>query len=155
MGLYELPFAKIRILREDIAEVFINDGVEMDLEMVDQYHDFLLSHLKAPFSLLVNKVNAYTYSHPAQLKLCTLKEINVISVVAYSRTTVFTTETLSKNPRDEKWNLKIFSNRDDALAWLISEQRRFGNDCSSELCFTGLVSNVADRGGSGVAGEVK
>jgi len=44
MDLHELPFAKIIILREDIAEVIINDGIKMDSEMVDQYHDFLLSH---------------------------------------------------------------------------------------------------------------
>jgi len=122
MDLYELPFAKIIILREDVAEVLINDGIEMDLGMVDQYHDFLLSHLRVPFSLLVNKVNSYSYDHHAQQKLATLKEINVMAVVAYNRTTVFATQTLAEYPRDAKWNLKIFSNRDDALAWLMSEQ---------------------------------
>jgi len=128
MDLHELPFAKIIILRDDIAEVMINDGVRMNEEMVEQYHDFLLSHLRAPFSLLVNKINSYTYDFHAQEKLATLKEINVMAVVAYNRVTKLTTETLASYPRDVKWNLEIFSNRDDALAWLLSEQRKTGND---------------------------
>ena len=41
MELHELPFAKIIILRDDIAEVMINDGVRMDTAMVEHssyYH---------------------------------------------------------------------------------------------------------------------
>lgn len=122
MNLYELPFAKIIILRDDIAEVMINEGVIMDLAMVEQYHDFLLSHLRAPFSLLVNKVNAYSYDFVAQEKLATLKEINAMAVIAYNRITKIATENLASFPRDVKWNLRIFSDREEALAWLLSEQ---------------------------------
>jgi hypothetical protein len=126
MDLHELPFAKIIILRDDIAEVMINDGVEMDVNMVDQYHDFLLTHLRAPFSLLINKVNSYTYDFQAQEKLATLKEIKAMAVVAYNRVTRIATETLASFPRDVKWNLKIFSNREDALEWLLSQQNVTG-----------------------------
>ena len=128
MDLHELPFAKIIILRDDIAEVMINDGVRMNQEMVEQYHNFLLSHLRAPFSLLINKINSYTYDFHAQEKLATLKEINAMAVVAYNRVTKITTETLASYPRDVKWNLEIFSNRDEALAWLLSKQGETGSD---------------------------
>jgi hypothetical protein len=123
MDLYELPFAKIIILYGDIAEVMIADGIEMDEQMVDQYHDFLLSHLHPPFSLLINKINSYSYNFPAQIKLGTLKEINAMAVVAYNRITEISTETLASYPRSEEWNLKIFSNRDEALDWLFSERK--------------------------------
>lgn len=122
MDLHELPFAKIIILHDDIAEVMINDGVKMNIAMVEQYHDFLLSHLRAPFSLLINKINSYTYDFQAQEKLATLTEINAMAVVAYNRVTEITTETLASYPRDVEWNLEIFPNRDLALAWLLSEQ---------------------------------
>jgi hypothetical protein len=125
MDLHELSFARIILLREDIAEVMINDGVIMDVEMVDQFHDFLLSHLRAPFSLLVNKINSYTYDFPAQQKLGTPKEINAIAVVAYNRVAKISTQSLASFPRDSEWNLEIFSNRDGALAWLMSEQDAF------------------------------
>lgn len=124
MDLHVLPFAKIIILQKDIAEVMINDGVEMDTKMVDQYHDFLLSHLHPPFSLLINKVNSYTYDFQAQIHLATLKEINAMAVIAYNRITKITTESLASYPRSEKWNLRVFSNRDEALTWLLAEQKQ-------------------------------
>jgi hypothetical protein len=55
--------------------------------MVKQYHEFLLSNLVSLFSLLINKVNTYTYDFDAQVNLATLKEINVMAVVAYTRST--------------------------------------------------------------------
>ena len=122
MDLHELSFAKIIILRDDIAEVIVNEGVEMTLKMVDEYHDFLLSHMRAPFSLLVNKINAYTYDFEAQEKLATLKEINVMAVVAYKLQTEISTEAVATFPREIKWNLKMFSNRDEAYAWLVYKQ---------------------------------
>ncbi len=128
MDLYELSFAKIIILRDDIAEVMINDGVEMDIRMVEQYHEFLLSHLHSPFSLLINKVNSYTYDFDAQINLETLREINAMDVVAYNRVKKISTEILaSAIQRDVEWNLKVFSNRDDALTWLKSEQEKSNN----------------------------
>jgi hypothetical protein len=90
--------------------------------MVKEYHEFLLSYLVSPFSLLINKVNTYSYDFDAQVNLATLKEINAMAVVAYTRTTKTSTEYLqSLVPRKIDWNLRIFSNRDEALIWLRSE----------------------------------
>ena len=127
MNLYELSFAKIIVLRDDIAEVIINDAVVMNAAMVEQYHAFLRSILTSPFSLLINKINAYTYDFEAQLELATIGEINAMAVVAYSRITELTTESLASYPRSKKWNLQIFMNRNDALAWLLLEQKKIHN----------------------------
>jgi hypothetical protein len=124
MSLYELPFAKIAILREDIAEVYMNEGVEIDINMINEYHAFLLSHLRAPFSLLVNKVNTYSYDFEAQRKLATLLEINAIAVVAYSRVARIAMDSLASFPREIEWNMSLFTNRTDALTWLIQEQNK-------------------------------
>ena len=121
MDLYELPFAKIIILSDDIAEVMINDGIDMDIKMVNKYHDFLLSHLNNPFSLLINKVNSYAYTGDAQNKLATLKEINAMAIVSYNRVTTSVTEGLALM-HEEDWHLKIFNDRSVALKWLESEQ---------------------------------
>ena len=122
MDLHELSFAKIIVLREDIAEVVVNEGVEMNMAMLEEYHDFLLSNLRHPFSLLINKVNSYTYDFATQINLATLKEINALAIDSYSRITKACTESLASRPRAADWNLKIFSNRAEALAWLESEQ---------------------------------
>ncbi|MFT5880116.1 MAG: hypothetical protein ACI86X_001243 [Moritella sp.] len=124
MSLYDLPFAKITILREDIAEVCMKEGVEIDVDMLNEYHAFLLAHLRAPFSLLVNKVNTYSYDFEAQKKLGTLLEINAIAVVAYSRVTRITMDSLASFPREIEWNMALFTNRTDALTWLIQEQNK-------------------------------
>jgi len=122
MDLYELDFAKILLLREDIAEVIINSGVEMDEAMVDRYHEFLTSHLRAPFALLINKVNPYSYTFPAQQKLATIEQIQAMAVVVYNHTAKLSTESLANQARGKFWNLRIFDDRQQALDWLIAEQ---------------------------------
>ena len=66
MALYMLPFAKIIILGNNIAEVMVHEGVELNETMVNQFHDFLLTQLSSPFSLLISKVNSYTYDFDGQ-----------------------------------------------------------------------------------------
>ncbi|WP_347922366.1 hypothetical protein [Pontimicrobium sp. SW4] len=124
MKILEFPYGKIIILRKNIAEVIINEGIVMDVVMIDHYHDILRSNLEAPFSLLINKKYSYTYDFNAQKKLATISEIAAMAVVAYSRLTSMTTEILDKLPRKEAWNLKIFSDREEALKWLIFEQEK-------------------------------
>lgn len=122
MEVFELDFAKIILIREDIAEVIINNGVEMDLAMVNQFHEFLISHLRAPFSLLVNKLNSYAYTFEAQKQLATIPQIRAMAVVAYRQTTILSTQSLAQVPRETPWNLEIFTDRETALQWLISAQ---------------------------------
>ncbi len=124
MKVHELPFSKIIILSDSVAEVIINEGVEMDVTMVELYHEFLLSHLSSPFSLLINKINSYSYSFEAQIKLASLKEISAMAVVTYSRAAELATNNLATSvPREVDWNLRVFSNRDNALNWLIAEKK--------------------------------
>jgi len=122
MTLYELSFARIIIFEEDLAEVIINQGVEMTESMVDEYHDFLRRHLHAPFSLLVNKINDYSYDFEAQKKLAAIPEIHQMAVVAYKRSTENVTRLMTVIPREYEWKLKIFSDRDAALEWLREDQ---------------------------------
>lgn len=123
MEQHELSFLKIIILRADIAEVIVNEGVELNIEMINEYHEFLLSHLKSPFSLLINKINAYTYDFDAQRALGTLDELNVISVVVYNELSEMNINNLATNvPRSVPWNMQMFATREDALHWIFSEQ---------------------------------
>ena len=120
---YQLPFADLKILRKDIAEVIIHDGIEMDLEMVQQYHDSLLQHLQPPFSLLINKINSYTYTFDAQKTLATLPEINAMAVIVYNDISKVSTDSLATFPRDTQWNIKIFYDRFAAISWLELQQK--------------------------------
>ena len=121
MTTHKLSFANIKILAPDLAEVIVDHGVEMTGSMVDEYHDFLRGHLSAPFSLLINKINEYSYDFSAQEKLAAIPEIDRMAVVAYKRATVNVTRLMTKIPREYQWQLEIFSDRNTALAWLQDE----------------------------------
>lgn len=122
MPTHMLSFGEISILQDDIAEVIVNNGVEFDLEMVKEYHEFLLKEMKAPFSLLINKLNSYTYTFEAQRELASLKQINAMAVVAYNKIAETSTKILTVLPREQSWKIKIFDNRRLALMWLQNEQ---------------------------------
>jgi hypothetical protein len=125
MKIIELTYGKIILIEENIAEVIINEGVVMDEAMIDHYHGVLKMNLKAPFSLLVNKKYSYSYDFYAQKNLATIEEIVAMAVIAYNQVASMTTGILDRLPRKSDWNLKIFSDREEALKWLIHEQNKY------------------------------
>jgi hypothetical protein len=132
MELHSLGFAKIVLLADDIAEVIIDEGVVMNLAMVTQYHDFLISHLHAPFSLLVNKINEYSYDFNAQMKIANIPQINAMAIVTYTKHAEFTTHLLADTTyRQTPWNIQIFPQRGMALDWLENEQLKVSADVNS------------------------
>ncbi len=118
MKSYNLSFGRIIILEDDLAEVIIDEGVIMDELMVDVYHDFLLSYLKAPFSLLINKKNSYSYTFEAQKVIANLKEIYAMAVIVGTDAAVMSTETLIKINETNNWNIKLFRTKPEAMEWL-------------------------------------
>ncbi len=124
MDTHQLSFGTINILRKDLAEVIIDDGIEVCLEQVNEADEFLAHYLQAPFSLLFNKKNKYSFEFNAQLKLGTVTGLNAVAVICYNKTTNTLTKALSSGiPRSVEWNMKTFSNRIDALVWLEGEQQ--------------------------------
>lgn len=113
-----LSFGKIVILKKNLAEVIVDEGVTFDEELVVEYHDFLLENLTAPFSLLINKKNAYAYTYEAQKMITNLDEINVMAVVIGSSAGLMSTETLIKINESNASKIKLFKKRNQALLWL-------------------------------------
>ncbi|PKQ43643.1 hypothetical protein [Confluentibacter flavum] len=120
MKSYRLSFATISILEKNLAEVIIDEGIVMDEIMIDEYHDFLLSNLSAPFSLIINKKNCYSYTFEAQKTICNLKEIHLIAVVVTTNGALMSTQTLIKINENNNWNIELFKERDLALEWIYS-----------------------------------
>lgn len=115
---HKLSFGEITILQEDIAEVIVNHGVEMNLQMVGEYHEFLLTKMRHPFSLLINILNCYTYTFEAQQHIGTLAQINSIAVVVYREITKNIVKAVIQVQKENSWKIKIFDERQAALAWL-------------------------------------
>jgi hypothetical protein len=135
MDIHTLGFAKIVLLSHDIAEIIIDEGVVLNLTMVNEYHEFIVQHLQAPFSLLINKINDYSYDFDAQMKIGNIPQIHAMAVVTYTRKSAFSTHLLTDTtPREIKWNIQVFPQRAMALEWLEYQQQQLrlstGNDYS-------------------------
>ena len=118
---YRLSFGQIIKLQDNLAEIIVDSDVEFNMAMIAEYHSWLLDHLNAPFALLVNKKNPYTYTFDAQMNIANLPEIKAMAVVAYSKVTEESTNVLIDMPRKSKWNIRIFDERDLAMNWLQAE----------------------------------
>jgi len=105
-------------LRENLAEVIVNEGVIMNEIMVYLYHDFLLTNLKAPFALLINKKNSYSYTFEAQKIIANLKEISHMAVIVGTSGALMSSETLTKMNEANQWNIRLFHTRESALKWI-------------------------------------
>ena len=121
MKTYELSFGRITTLSENLAEVIINENIEMTGKMVDEYHQFLLSHLKSPFSLLVNRINPYSYDENALHKIGSLQEIYKVAVVSYSNTSDWVIDFIKSLQERPSNRLMNFHDRDSALVWLSAD----------------------------------
>ncbi len=121
MNTIELPFAKVVKLDVSSAEIIVDEGVELNSEMVSQFHQALVDNFTPPVCILVNKINQYTYTFRAQLALGDIPEVGAIGVVVYSQMSKRTTEAFSGLPRKLPLNLMIFDNRKRAIEWLKEE----------------------------------
>ena len=122
MTSHRLSFGEIIVLKENLAEVIVDDGIEMNMTMVREYHEFLLNHLTKPILLLINKKYSYSYTGEAQLNIADLEEIKAIGVVSYTKPATTSTNLLNSIPREHPWTLKQFDNKGTALHWLESLQ---------------------------------
>jgi len=118
---HEFPFGQIIKLQDNLAEVIGKPGVEFNLTMTHEYHNWLRNNLQAPFGILVNKKNSYTYTFAAQMNIGTLPEAKALAIVEYSQLSEEATNILLALPRRKKMNVRIFHNREVAIAWLQAE----------------------------------
>lgn len=115
---YHLSFGQIIRIKANLAEVIVAEGVEMDMTMINEYHNWINQHLTSPCFLLINKVHRYTYTFEAQQQIAGLDKINAIAIISYSKATTVSTRYLDNLPRPRNWQLEIFDNREAALHWL-------------------------------------
>lgn len=118
MECHNLVLGSVYILRHNLAELVVREGVDVDIDMVEEFHKLLLSIFNGSFSLLINRVNSYSTEFNALGEFGALMQINKIGVVAYSRLAELDAEFMIAIPRSVELNIKIFSNRTHALEWL-------------------------------------
>ena len=118
MEVHQISFAKICILNSNCAEITVNPGVDIDLQMIDEIHQFLLSQFNHSFSLLINKSNAYSTQLDALIQFGTLSEIDKIAVFAPNKLAKMSADFSASIPSSSKLNIDVFTERDDAFDWI-------------------------------------
>ncbi len=121
MELQALSFVKISIVQANIAEIMVDEGVDINIEMVDEIHDNFLSTFANSFSLLINKTNSYSTQLDALIKFGTLSTINKIAVYAPNKWAKLSADFAADIPSSAVLNIQVFTNRDEALSWLQLE----------------------------------
>lgn len=122
---HRLSFGEIRIFNSRLAEVNVDEGVELSLENVAEYHEFLINHFPNQVALLINKTNSYTYTFEAQQHLILPEVITHCAVLIYNNTGRIATESLmAMQKKNLDVTLQIFEDFDTALNWLC-----LGLDC--------------------------
>ena len=119
----ELPFADIQILKPNIAEIIVFDGIEVTSNMVRQYQQVLIEQLEHPVGLLINKRNAYTYSFSAQMELGLETEIKATAILVERESSVLVMRSIKDMPDHGQWNMDVFFEREAAIAWLEQQLR--------------------------------
>lgn len=113
-----LNFAKIIILENDVAEIIVNESIEMNLTHIKNMRDVLKENLSSPIYLIINKINHYSYDFESQVEIGNFIELKATAIICYSETTRQTTQFVSKIKTNKNWNMEIFSNKAEALNWI-------------------------------------
>ncbi|TYK67099.1 hypothetical protein [Colwellia echini] len=122
---HQLSFAKINILNDHIAEVIVNKGVDISLEMTEEYDDFLAKTFSSNFAVLVNKIHQYDLSFEAKLNVASHENLTAIAVITYDKESKEQVKNLATMREHDGWNLRIFDGLNlgwqDGLDWIQSE----------------------------------
>ncbi len=122
MELHQLSFAKISLIQTDVAEVMVDEGIEVNIEMVDEIHQAFTYIFNTSFSLLINKTNSYSTQLEALTKFGNYPTLNKIAVFAPTRMAQLSADFSANIPSSAKLNIEVFTNRDIALDWLYSSE---------------------------------
>jgi len=122
---HNLSFAKVIILNESVAEVIVGQGIEVSLEMSEEYNDFLAEKFPNNFAVLINKINDYDFSFEAKLNMASHENLKAIAVITYDKEGTKSVEDIAAMRQLDGWNLKVFDGlnlgRQDGLIWLENE----------------------------------
>lgn len=125
METYRLSFCTVNILTDNIAEVIIDDNIEVSMEMVEEHDKFLCSVFKGNFGVLVNKINTYSYSLEAKFIMGSVVRMKAIASVFYSSQGMKSTQNIIEKRSMDSLNLKLFSGYElgwqQAYDWLMLE----------------------------------
>lgn len=116
---YKVSFGKIKKLPHNIGEIIADEGVDINIAMVNEVHQALTEIFSHSFSLLINKTNAYSTQLDALILFGELKTIDKIAIYAPNPLAKLSADFSATIPSSAKLAIEVFTDRNDALAWLL------------------------------------
>ncbi len=121
-----LSFCLLKRLPGRIVEVVPDAGVEIDLFMLEELDRSMIALMGDTFAILVDKVNAYSVSFEAQVKVGLLEEAKATAVVAYDSFGVMGTQQILAMTKDEEEKeIDIFFDKAQAISCLEEKMAAF------------------------------
>ncbi len=116
---YRLSFCLLKRLPGRIVEVVPDADIEIDLPMAEELDRTMIAMMGNVFAILVNKVNAYSVTFEAQIKIGVLVEAKATAVVVYNSFGEMGTQQIKAMTEDggEK-KIDIFFDKAQAISWL-------------------------------------
>lgn len=112
----------VELLTNNIAQVTIEPGVEVTLEMLGEFDEYMSKAFNHNYALLVDKKNKYTFSFEAQLCMASHENLKATAVVFYDETDAELPQQLSQRRQIDELNVRLFSGINDgnqtAINWL-------------------------------------
>lgn len=125
MNNYQLSFAKIKLLTQNLAELVVNKDTEITLEMIEELDKFYTKTFNQNFAVLINKLNQFAYSFEAKCMVGLHKNLAAVAVVSYDDIKKDVTNEILKLRAIDNLNIKIFSGLElgwqQALQWLNTQ----------------------------------
>ncbi|WP_394201426.1 hypothetical protein [Shewanella waksmanii] len=121
--MYQLSFGcTIDKIDQNIASVTINDGVEIDLDMITEFDACLENIFTGPYGLLIDKRYRYTYSYEAQLCMASSPNLVATAVVGHPPITAALPPAFYTVRQVDKINTRLFNAHPTgnalAITWL-------------------------------------
>jgi hypothetical protein len=116
---YRLSFCTIYHRDDGIAVFEVDDGINIDADMVKEAEALASAVSEGPLAILSNRKNSYSLSFEAMYALATAPRVTAMAIVVHSDKTRLLVEaqnTLIGSIRQKP--LKIFTDTESAISWL-------------------------------------
>lgn len=118
-------FGQIRFISSRLAEVIINQGVEVSIELVEEYDAIIKKHFHEPYAVLVNRINSYSYTYEALLCVGSTQNLKAAAIINYAAATAQQAKGLQSVHQIDKLIIREFSGlelgRESAIEWLEAQ----------------------------------
>ena len=129
-------FGHIKIITPNIAEIVINHGIEVSLEIVEEYEALMSEHFSDNYATLINRINNYSYAYEALLCVGSAKNLKAVAVINYGLDNEKQSKNVNIVQHIDKLNIKLFSGlelgRAHAIDWLNAQLTKASNNAKVE-----------------------